>query len=173
MSSKQMALCGLLTALAVVVMVLAGAIGIGTFAGPVLAMTALLPLLEEYGAKTALLAYIAAAILGLLIVPEVELALVYAAFGWYPALRPKLNRIPSRLLRLIAKILLCTAVILLLYGVLLRLLGMTADLVGAAPLFNLLLLALGVVTFLLTDLALERLTLLWRKKLRKRFFRSI
>ena len=49
MKSKQMALCGLLTALAVVVMILAGAMGIGTFAGPVLAMAALLPVLEEYG----------------------------------------------------------------------------------------------------------------------------
>jgi hypothetical protein len=48
MKSKQMALCGLLTALAVVFMVLASAIGIGTFAGPLLAMIALLPLLEEY-----------------------------------------------------------------------------------------------------------------------------
>ena len=171
MSSKQMALCGLLTALAVVVMVLTGAIGIGTFAGPVLAMAVLLPVLEECGTKSGLLTYAAGAILGILIVPEVELALVYATFGWYPVLRPKLNRIPSRLLRLTVKILLCIAVILLLYGVLLRLLGMTAELVGAAPLFNLLLLALGIVTFLLTDLALERLTLLWHKKFRTRFFR--
>ena len=171
MKSKQMALCGLLTALAVVVMVLAGAIGIGTFAGPVLAMAVLLPVLEEYGSKTAILTYTAAAILGLLIVPEMELALVYAAFGWYPILRPKLNRIPSRLLRPLVKILLSAAVILLLYGVLLRLLGMTADLMGSTPLFNLLLLVLGVLTFLLTDLALERLTFLWHKKFRKRFFR--
>ena len=101
MKSKQMALCGLLTALAVVVMVLAGAIGIGTFAGPVLATAVLLPVLEEYGAKSAALTYAAAAILGVLIVPEPELAMVYAAFGWYPILRPKLNRLPSRLLRLV------------------------------------------------------------------------
>ena len=171
MNSRQMALCGLLTALAVAVMVLAGAVGIGTFAGPVLAMAVLLPVLEEYGSKTAALTYTAAAILGLLIVPEMELALVYAAFGWYPILRPKLNRIPSRLLRPLVKILLSAAVILLLYGVLLRLLGMTADLMGSTPLFNLLLLVLGVLTFLLTDLALERLTFLWHKKFKKRFFR--
>jgi hypothetical protein len=171
MKSKQIALCGLLTALAVGWMVLAGSIGIGTYLGPVLAMIVLLPILEEYGTKIAAVSYVATAILGLLLVPELELALVYAAFGWYPALRPRLNRIPSRLLRLAAKILLCTAVILLLYGVLLRLLGMTADLAGTAPLFNLLLLVLGVCTFLLTDLALERLTFLWRKKFRNRFFR--
>ena len=171
MKSKQMALCGLLVALAAVVMVLAGAIGIGTFAGPVLAMAVLPPVLEEYGFRMALTAYVATAILGVLIVPELELALVYAAFGWYPLLRRNLNRIPSRLLRLAVKIFLCTAVILLLYGVLLRLLGMTADPAGTASLFHLLLLVLGVLTFLLMDVALERLTFLWYKKLRKRFFR--
>ena len=42
---------------------------------------------------------------------------------------------------------------------------------AAAPLFNLVLLVLGNVTFLLLDLALERLSALWRRKLRKRFFR--
>lgn len=171
MKSKQMALCGLLTALAVVVMILAGAIGIGTFAGPVLAMAALLPVLEEYGPKAAAAAYAAAAILALLLVPEPELALVFAAFGWYPILRPRIARIPSRLLRLVLKIIICTAVILALYGVLLRFLGLTADLMDAAPLFNLVLLVLGNVTFLLLDLALERLSALWRRKLRKRFFR--
>ena len=47
----------------------------------------------------------------------------------------------------------------------------TADLMDAVPLFNLALLVLGNVTFLLLDLALERLSALWRRKLRKRFFR--
>ena len=171
MKSKQIALCGLLTALAVVCMVLASAIGIGTFAGPLLAMIALLPLLEEYGPKTALAAYVAAAILGFLIAPELELSLVYAAFGWYPVLRPRLNRLASRPARLLLKTVICVAVILLLYGVLLNLLGMTADLANAAPLLNLFLLILGVLTFLMMDLALERATFLWHKKFRKRFFR--
>lgn len=171
MKSRQMALCGLLTALAVVVMALAGAIGIGTFLGPMLAMAVLLPLLEEYGAKTALLAYVATSVLGVLIVPELELALVYGAFGWYPILRPKLNRISSRPVRAALKVTLCTAVILLLYGVLLRLLGMTADLLGIGTVWKLALLVLGIATFLLMDLALGRLTFLWRKKFRKHFFR--
>jgi hypothetical protein len=171
MKSRQMALCGLLTALAVVFMVLASVIGVGTFAGPLLAMIALLPLLEEYGSKTALAAYAAAAILGFLIAPELELSLVFAAFGWYPVLRPKLNRLTSRPVRLLIKVVICIAVILMLYGVLLDLLGMSADLANAAPLLNLFLLILGIFTFLMMDLALERATFLWQKKFRKRFFR--
>lgn len=170
MKSKQMALCGLLTALAVVVLLLGGAMGIGTFAGPVLAMVVLLPILEEYGAKAAVTAYIATALLGFFLVPELELAMVYGAFGWYPVLRPRIAGLPSRMLRVAARLALCTGVCLLLYGGVLRLLGMTADLIEATPLFNLALLALGNLTFLVMDLALERLTAVWHHKLRKRFF---
>ena len=53
MKSKQIALCGLLCALAVTMLLLGGILGIGMFAGPILAMAVLLPILEEYGAKTA------------------------------------------------------------------------------------------------------------------------
>jgi len=171
MKSKELALCGLLTALAVTLMVLSGTLGIGTFAGPALAMLVLLPVLEEYGGKTAATVYVAAALLGLLLVSELELAMVYAAFGWYPVLRPTLNRIPVRPVRLAVKIALCAAVIVLLYGVLLRVLGMTADLLEAPRLFNLLLMILGIFTFLMVDLVLARMTFLWHTKLRKRFFR--
>ena len=170
MSSRQLALCGLLSALAVVVMVLAGSMGLGTYAGPVLAMVVLLPVLEEYGPKTAATVYVAVALLALLLVPEPELAWVYAAFGWYPILRPRIARLPSQALRTLVRIGICSGVCLLLYGAVLRLLGMTADLTGAAPLFNLLLLVLGNAVFLLTDRALERLTHVWHRKFRKKFF---
>lgn len=166
-----MALCGLLTALAVVVMLLSGAIGIGTYAGPLLAMAVLLPVLEEYGAKPALTAYAAAAILGILLIPDPELAWVYAAFGWYPVVRPRIARLPSPVLRTLVRLGICTAVCLLLYGAVLRLLGLTADLLEVSFLFNLLLLVLGNALFLLMDLALSRLETLWRRKLRRRFFR--
>ena len=171
MTARKMALCGLLTALAVVVMLLTGAMGIGTFAGPVLAMAVLLPVFEEYGAKAALTAYAATAILGILLVPDVELAWVYAAFGWYPVVRPRIARLPSRVLRTVIRIALCTGVIMALYGLLLRGLGLTADLQEAALPFNLLLLVLGNLVFLLMDKALERLTTLWHRRLRRRFFR--
>ena len=170
--SRKIALCGVLCALAVVILLLGGLLAVAIYCAPLLAMAVLLPVLEEYGPKAAAITYAAAAILGLLLVPETELAMVYAAFGWYPILRPRLDRLlPSRPLRMLVKLALSTAVILLLYGVLLRLLGMTADLLGASSLFNLTLLVMGDVIFLLTDRALERLAVLWHRNLRKRFFR--
>lgn len=171
MKSRQMALCGLLTALAVVVMIVGGAIGIGTFAGPVLAMVVLLPVLEEYGPRMAAVVYVAAALLGLLLVPELELALVYAAFGWYPLLLPRISRIPSPVLRLALRLLICNGMITLLYGLLLRMLGLTSDLLAATKLMNLLLLILANLVFLLLDTVLVRMSNLWKNKLRKRLIR--
>lgn len=171
MKSKQIALCGLLCALAVTLLLLGGILGIGTFAGPILAMAVLLPILEEYGSKTAAAAYGAAAILALLLVPDQETALVFVAFGWYPLLRPQLVGIHSRPVRLLVKLAVCNIIIAVLYGLVLRLMGLTADLLDAARWMNLLLLVMGNITFLIMDLALERLTILWRRKLRKRFFR--
>lgn len=171
MKSKQIALCGLLCALAVTLLLLGGVIPIATFCAPMLAMAVLLPILEEYGSKTAAVAYGAAAILAVLLVPDRETALVFVAFGWYSLLRPRLARIHSRLVRFLAKLVVCNAVIAVLYGLVLRLMGLTADLLDAARWMNLLLLVMGNITFLIMDLALERLTIIWRGKLRKRFFR--
>lgn len=167
---RRVAFCGLLTALAVVLAVLSGAVGVGTFAGPILAMAALLPVLEEYGAKTALTAYAATALLTFWLVPDRELVLIYAAFGWYPVLQPALLRVKSCLLRAALQIVLCTAVLLFLYGVLLRLLGIPTG-VETGRWFGLALLAMGNVIFLLTDRVLLRLKGLWHAKLRRRFLK--
>ena len=171
MKSKQIALCGLLCALAVTLLLLGGVIPIATFCAPLLAMVILLPILEEYGPRTAAAAYGAAAILALLLVPDRETALVFAAFGWYPLLRPRLGHIHSRPVRLLVKLAVCNTIIAVLYGLILRLMGLTADLLDASHWMNLLLLLLANVTFLVMDRALERLTILWHRKLRKRFFR--
>lgn len=170
MGSRHMALCGVLCALAAVVLLLGGVMGVGTFAAPVLAMAVLLPVLEECGPKAAGTAYAAVALLALLLVPDRELALVYAGFGWYPILRPRIARMPSRALRIAVRLAVCNAVLLALYGLLLRLLGLTADLAGASRRLELALLVLGNLVFLLLDRALARLTALWRQKLRRRVF---
>lgn len=167
MKSRSLALCGVLTALAVTFLALGGIIPAAVFCGPVLAMTALLPVLEELGPRAAGTAYAATAILGLLLTPDRETALVYVFFGWYPILRPKIAALPSRLLRLAARLAVCNAAMLLLYGLVLRVLGLTADLLESTWLVNAALLVLGNVVFLLMDDALARLTSVWHWKVKK------
>ena len=171
--SRKIALCGVLCGLAVVVLLLGGLFSLAVYCAPLLAMAALLPVLEEYGPGSAGAAYGAVAILALLLVPDRETALVYVFFGWYPILRPRIAALPSLPARLVCRLGVCGLSMFFLYGVTIRLLGLTAvtEEVGggwltAAPA------VMGCAVFLLLDLALGRLTVLWRRKLRRRFFRK-
>ena len=172
--SRQMALCGVLTALAVLVLLLGSLIPMATFCAPMLAMAVLLPVLCECGGRIAGAAYGAASLLGLLLAADRELALVYLCFGWYPLLRPRLARLRPALLRLPAKLVICNGAIAVLYGLLAKLfLGEAAgELAGTAPLLAAALLLSANVTFLLLDFLLARMTLLWQYKLRRKLLRD-
>ena len=159
--SQKIALCGVLCALAVVVLLLGGIFSLAVYCAPLLAIAVFLPVLEEYGPGTAGVAYGAVSILALLLVPDRETALVYVFFGWYPILRPRIAALPSLPVRLACRLGVCGLSMFLLYGVTIRLLGLTAVTEE-----------LGSGIFLLLDRVLGRLTVLWRRKLRRQFFRK-
>ena len=102
--TKRMALCGMMVALASVIMMMGGMIPLATFCCPVLASLALVPVLMEGGKKWALMAYAATAALALMLSPDKESALLFAFMGYYPAAKPALDRIRSKLLRSLAKL---------------------------------------------------------------------
>lgn len=172
--SRRMALCGLMAALSLVVLLMGGLIPLATFACPMLAMICLLPVLRECGAGLCLVLYAAVSVLALLLVPDKELAAFYLFFGFYPALRPELNRLPGRFPRTAAKCGVFTASMVCMYLLLLKLFRLEAvaeEFAGYSPLMTAGLLLLGNVTLLLFDRALDRLALLYERKLRGRFFR--
>ena len=125
-----MALCGVLSSLAVLFLLLGSVIPAATFCGPILAMAALVPVREECGPRAAGCAWAAVSLLGLLLAADRELALVYLFFGWYPVLRPRIARIPLRAARLAVKTAVCSIAALLLYGLVMQVLGLTAELEG-------------------------------------------
>ena len=122
--SQKIALCGMLGALSVVLLLLGSALQIGTYAAPMLAAFLLIPVLEEYGTRYALTLYVCVAILAVLFVPETELALFYVlVMGYYPVLRVKLNGVKSTLLRWVLKFAVFNAGTVLVYLLLFALLG--------------------------------------------------
>ncbi len=171
MSARSLALCGVLTALAEVVLLLGGVIPMTTFCAPLLAMAVLLPVLEECGTKAAAAAWAATALLALLLTPDRESALIYLFFGWYPLLRPRL-RGRSRAVSAIAKLAVYSAAALTLYGLVMRLIGLADGLPESAWVMNAAAFLMGGVLFFLVDQALERLTHLWHTRLRPRLFRG-
>lgn len=173
--SRRVALCGVLGALALAFLMLGNLIPLATYCAPALAAVVLIPVLQEYGVRWALTLYAAVALLAVLILPDKELALMYAlVLGHYPAVRALLAGIRPRILRAGAKLAVFNAAVLLAYGLLLAVFplpGLAAEFAGMGRAMLAALLAVGNLSFLAFDLALGRLTLLycrcWRKKLKR------
>lgn len=171
--SHEIALCGVSAALGTVFLLLGGLIPGTTYCAPFLGMLALLPVLSEYGPRPALSVYGVTAALTLLLTPDKEPAAVYLFLGYYPVLRPALNRLRCRPVRPACKLAVFNAAVAALY-LLLRALGLDLLELELAEYTKPLLLALllgGNLTFLLLDRALGQLTLLWQYRLRRLFFR--
>lgn len=169
------ALCGVLAAAAVAVMTLGTILPVGTFCCPALSGLLMIPVLDLCGTGTALCWYGAVGLLSLLLAPDREAALIFLFLGYYPALRPALQRIQIPGLRVLGKLLLFNAAIGLLYGLLLFVAVMEpvkAEFEAASAALLIALLVLGNVTFFLYDILLGRVTLLWKKKWRKGLWKN-
>lgn len=150
--TKRIAFCGMMTALGVVILLLGGFLGIGTYAAPLLAGLLILPAGKRWGVKYQVLLWLAIGLLGLFLVSDVEESLMFLGFfGWYPIVRPALQKLP-KLLGWVVKFLVFNVPVIALETVLI--LFLVPEDMGAG--LALLLLALANVTFLIYDLAIPR-----------------
>lgn len=124
--SSKIAFCGLIVALSVTLMLTGGLIPIATYCAPMFAGILLLPILLEYGKKTAWTAFAAAAIITLLMDTDKEAAFFYLFFGYYPLLKWDIERIKNKHLRLPIKLLVFNGSIAIMYAMLAFLLNMQA-----------------------------------------------
>lgn len=152
-STKQLTACSLMTALGVVMMILGQLLGIATYAMPMLVGLMLIPLGKRCGTKYHITTFAAIALLSLLLVSDVEQSLLFAAFlGWYPALRPWLQRIKRKTFRLLVKLAVFNVPVIAMEWLLMTLLVPES----MERWFVWLLLALGNITFLLYDFTMPR-----------------
>ena len=157
--SREIALCGMMTALAVVILCLGGLIPAATFCCPVLASCVLLPILPRWGRRDALCVWGASALLGLLLGPDKEAAALYLVLGYYPVLKPTLDGLRP-LPRWGCKLLLFNGAALGLYAVLIFVLGLDAlvqEYRETGTVLLLLTLLTANVAFALYDVLLTRL----------------
>lgn len=149
--SRQMALGGVLAALAVVIMCMGGMIPVATFVCPVLCMLLLKVVLGQCGSRVGWAWYGTVAILSLLMGPDKEAAAVFVFLGYYPIIKPWIDR---QMLKWILKGLFFNSVILVMYGVLMHLLGMeelAAEYQELGIVMTVVMLLMGNVTFFLLD----------------------
>ena len=154
--AARIAFGGVLAALAVVIMSMGTLIPVATYVCPMLSALILQLVLKTCGQRIAWGWYGAVSLLSLLLAPDKEAAAVFLALGYYPILKPKLDRRKGKWLW---KGLLFNTVILLTYWLLMHLFGfdrLAAEFSEMGIAFTALLLVLGNVTFFLLDKLLEK-----------------
>lgn len=151
-----MALGGVLAALAVVLMSMGTLIPVATYVCPMLCALILELVRRTCGNTVSWAWYGAVAVLSILMAPDKEAAAVFCAIGYYPILKPKLDRSKGKWLW---KALLFNGTILVMYWLLMHLFGMdqiTAEFAEMGRILTVVMLILGNVTFFLLDRLLGR-----------------
>ena len=153
--ASPVALGGIMAALAIVVMCLGGLIPVATFVIPMLCIILLTVVRQRCGNRIAWAWYGAVMILGLLLGPDKEAAATFAFLGYYPILKPMMDKLP---LHWLWKAIYFNVVILAMYWLLMNLFGMAALAEEFAEMGRILLvvtLLMGNVTFFMLDYILK------------------
>ena len=149
--TRELALASVLGALAVLFLFLGGVLPLAVYAGPLLASACLLPVREECRASYQWCCFFAAAILGLLLGPDKESALLFCFLGY--------------LTKLGLYVLAVGAMYTMLVFVF-RLDAVTAELAATAPWLIAATFALGAVLLFLYDELLRRFARLYQRRKR-------
>lgn len=153
--ASAMALSGVLAATAAVIMGMGTLIPVATYVCPVICMVLMQVVLRLCGGRYAWAWYGCVAILGLLFAPDKEAAVIFCFLGYYPILKPKIDRKKGKSL---IKAVYFNTVILAAYALLIYLMGLNEILREFGDMglvMTILLLLLGNVTFFLLDFSLE------------------
>lgn len=158
--AARIALGGMLAAVAVVIMDLVGLIPVATFVCPMLSMMILTLVIQFCGLRIGWAWYGAVSILTVLLGPDKEAAAIFVFLGYYPMLKPSLDKLK---IRTVLKFLFFNVAILLMYWLLINVFGLTqiaheySELGVALAFFTLI---TGNLVFFMLDIILGRLSVI-------------
>ena len=155
-AAKRMAVCAVLAALCVVLMLLGAVLELGMYAAPLLAGLSFIPVGKLYGRKYHGILYVVSCILCFLFVPNIEQNLMFLGlFGWYPILHPVLQKLP-KIICWAVKLLIFNGIVIAIEWLVVTIL--VPEVIGGALLW--VLLALGNLTFIAYDLLIPKVDIL-------------
>lgn len=170
--STQVAIGGLSAAICLLLMFMTGLVPFSSYIFPTLAGMVLIAVSEENGLKTGFLVYAVTALLALMIVPDREAVVLFILLlGYYPMIKPILERIP-KIFAYLAKLVLANGMIVVFYYVMMYIFGVPDLLSGwAVGIYA----ALGLVnfTFLMYDYLLSQVMSIYLKWFRPKILRKI
>ena len=173
--TKKIALCGVLGALSVTILLMGFLFPFSTYACPALAACLLMIVVYEYGTKTGLTLYTAVSCLGLMLVPDMELTLMFIfVFGLYTVIKLPLDRKLGKKARLAAKFIYINCALVITYSILLFIFPVAVlvnEFATYSTAFMALLVAMFWLVFFMYDKASESILIIYIKKFRKMFFK--
>lgn len=172
-SSFNIAFGGMVSAVCVVLEFSVGILPLFLYIFPMICALLLNVLLEECGVKTALCAYIGTSVISMILAPDKEAALLFAAFfGYYPIVRAYIMKLKSKLLRVVFKLALFNIAMICSYLLLIKLIGLEALGFEDVKWMWAALLAGGNFAFLMFDIMLDRILIIYNLRLRGKLFGS-
>ena len=171
--SSKCAVGGIVAALSLVLMISVAIIPFMTYALPALAGAFIVFVVIEIDKKWAAGVYAAVAILGIFLVPEKEVAVLYLAFfGYYPILKAVIESKTGTIVGWILKILTFEITMIVSYWLMIKFMGVTIDEMDEFGVWAIpMLLGLGTFAFIMYDIAISKLIILYLKRWRKYFKR--
>ena len=161
--------CALMAALGAAFMLTGNLIPVLTYVSPMLAGMTLIPVLYEFGKKSAWMTWAVTAALAMMLCADREEAFFYLFTGFYPIIKPDLDRIRSKSLRFLAKLAVFTVSIACMVLILLFVVGMTD--IREELWLSLLFYAMMIGLMFLYDRTCAVMTLVYEKRLRRLLIR--
>ena len=162
---KKIVVAGVLAALSVIILYLGCAIEVLDLTMSAIVSLLVVVIVIEMGYKYAWMTYIATSILSIILLPQKSPAIFYACFmGFYPIIKSYLERINSALARWIIKLVVGNAALALMF--ILMSLFLPDEFEGGW--LMLVTYLLGIIAFLMYDVALSKLITLYFVRIRDR-----
>ena len=169
-NTKKITFSAIISALAVAVMYIGALIEVLDLSTAAIASICVTLVLTEIGTKYAFLSYACIGVLSFLVLPTKYASLMFVGFlGYYPMAKAFFERTFRGIICLVLKFVLLNASIALMLGIVMLTVGYAAE----ALWFEIMVLVLANVVFVVYDVALTRLlrayVFVWRKKLKIKF----
>lgn len=173
--TTKIALCGVMGALSITILLMGFLFPFATYACPAIAASLLMIIVYEYGMKTGLTLYTAVSILGLMIVPDVELVFMFIfVFGLYTVIKLPMDRKYSKKVRILIKFLYINIALAVSYGILLFIFPVAVlvnEFRDYSMAFIALLFGMFWLVFFMYDKAVETVLIIYIKRFRKMIFK--
>ena len=168
-ASMKMAFCGLVTALSVTLMLSGGLIPVATYCIPMAVSLLLLPVIIEFGKRTAWITFASTALIAILLGIDKEASFFYLFIGYYPIIKWELDRIRNKPLRIFLKLTLFSLSVVTLYlvlGFVMNMHAIIAEFTDMGVIFTILLLILYNVCMMLYDRLLVPMIFLYAQRIK-------